>query len=145
PGVVADVEATVAAYDAAIAAGQPSFTRPAPQPAAAEGATNPMQGRVIILTDGGCTGGCLALVDVLKALPNVQQAGAATGADSIFIEPTVVQLPSNYGRLAYGHKAWIGRTRGSNQPHVPSEALTFSGKPTDEAAVRTWVAGRFGG
>ncbi len=145
PGVVADVEATVAAYDAAIAAGQPSFTRPAPQPAAAEGATNPMQGRVIVLTDGGCTGGCLALVDVLKALPNVQQAGSATGADSIFIEPTVLPLPSNYGRLSYGHKAWIGRPRGSNEPHVPAADMTYTGNATDEAAVRAWVASRFGG
>src|SRR5690606_40137792 len=124
PGVVADVEATVAAYDAAIAAGQPSFTRPAPQPAAAEGATNPMQGQVIVLTDGACTAGCLSLVDVLKALPNVQQAGSATGADSIYIEPTVESLPSGYGRLAYGHKAWIGRPRGSNEPHVPVQGMT---------------------
>lgn len=145
PAVIADVEATVAAYDAAIAAGQPSFSRPAPQPAAAAGAANPMQGQVIVLTDGGCSGGCLALVDVLKALPNVRQAGAATGADSIFIEPTVVQLPSNYGRLSYGHKAWIGRQRGSGQPHTPEAALTFTGDPTDEAAVQAWVAGRFGG
>ena len=145
PAVVADVEATVAAYDAAMAAGQPSFTQPAPQPAQDPTATNPMQGQVIVLTDGACTAGCLALVDVLKDLPNVRQAGSATGANSIYIEPTVESLPSGYGRLAYGHKAWIGRPRGGNEPHVPAEGMNYTGNATDEAAVREWLAGRFGG
>lgn len=104
---------------------------------------NPVQGQVIVLVDGGCSNGCLDIVDQLKRLPNTRIAGSATLADTIFIEQTQQRLPSTYGDLSYGHKAWTGRARASNQPIVPE--LPYTGNPADENAVRTWVAGLFGG
>ncbi|MFN3536127.1 MAG: hypothetical protein ACK4Y4_01615, partial [Brevundimonas sp.] len=106
---------------------------------------NPVRGNVVVLVDGGCSGGCLDAVDVLKDLPNVRLAGQTTSADTLFIEPTITALPSGFGRVVYGHKAWTNRERASNEPHTPGQGLSYTGDPTDEAAVRAWVAGLFGG
>ena len=142
--VVADTAAIVAAFDTAIAAGQTSFSLPGRAPAADTGAANPVTGPVIVLVDSGCSGGCLDTLDLLTRLPNVRVAGKTTAADSIFIEPTVQRLPSNYSDLSYGHKAWTTRERGS-QPFTPEAGLMFTGNIADEAAVQTWVGTLFGG
>lgn len=141
--VIEQTRAIVAAFDAAIAAGQASFTLPGRPAVTDSGAANPVQGRVVVLIDGGCTGGCLDVLDLLTNLPNVTLAGAPTGADSIFIEATDLRLPSNYGDLSYGHKAWATRERGHNVPYTPQ--ATYSGNPADEAAVRAWVSSLFAG
>ncbi|MDP2764223.1 MAG: hypothetical protein Q8O54_05235 [Brevundimonas sp.] len=135
----------MAAFDAAIAAGQPTFTL-AGRPAVPDtGAPNPVQGPVIVLVDAGCSGGCLDTLDLLSKLPNVRIAGSTTATDSIFVEPTVLRLPSNYSDLSYGHKAWTSRPRANNEPFTPAPGLTYTGNPTDENAVRAWVGTLFGG
>jgi hypothetical protein len=143
PEVIAQTEATLAAFDAAIAAGQPSFNQPQPATAADPNAANPVQGPVIVLVDAGCSGGCLDTLDLVSRLPNVRIAGTTTAADSIFIEQTVERLPSTYADLAYGHKAWTSRQRGNNQPFNPGQGLTYTGNPADETAVRAWVGTLF--
>ena len=80
---------------------------------------------------------------MLTRLPNVRLAGSATDVDSIFIEPTVGRLPSNYADLSYGHKAWTSRARANNQGHVPAQGLVYTGNPSDETAVRAFVATLF--
>ncbi len=143
--VIEQTQAIVAAFDAAIAAGQPTFTL-AGRPAVADtGAANPVQGPVVVLVDAGCSGGCLDTLDLLTKLPNVRIAGSTTATDSIFIEPTVQRLPSNYSDLSYGHKAWTSRQRANNQPFTPAQGLVYTGNPADETAVRTWVGTLFGG
>lgn len=143
--VIEQTREIVAAFDAAIAAGQSTFTLAGRAVAADTGAANPVQGPVIVLVDAGCSGGCLDTLDLLSKLPNVRIAGSTTASDSIFIEPTVRRLPSNYSDLSYGHKAWTSRARGNNQPYTPAAGLGYTGNPADEAAVRTWVNGLFGG
>ncbi len=69
--------------------------------------------------------------------------GATTAADSIFVDPTVERLPSNYADLSYGHKAWTSRRRANNTAYVPEAGLTYTGNPADEAAVRAWVGTLF--
>lgn len=143
--VIAQTQEIVAAFDAAIAGGQQTFTLPGRAAAADTGAANPVQGPVIVLVDAGCSGGCLDTLDMLTRLPNVRIAGSTTATDTIFIEPTVQRLPSNYSDLSYGHKAWTSRQRANNQPFAPAEGLAYTGNPADEAAVRTWVGTLFGG
>ncbi len=140
--IIENTREIVAAFDRAIAANQPSFTLNAPAPAADTGAPNPVQGNVVVLVDSGCSGGCLDILDLLTRLPNVRTAGQPTDVYSMFVEPTVVRLPSNYTELTYGHKAWAGRADRHNQPVTPQVAYT--GEPTDEQAVRTWVSSLFG-
>ena len=122
-----------------------TFTVPGRAVAADTGAANPVQGPVIVLVDAGCSGGCLDTLDLLSKLPNVRIAGSTTATDTIFIEPTISRLPSNYSDLSYGHKAWTSRARANGQPYTPEQALTYTGNPADEAAVRTWVGTLFGG
>lgn len=141
--VIEQTQAIVAAFDAAIAANQPTFVMPGRPAVADTGAANPVAGQVVVLVDAGCGGGCLDTLDLLTRLPNVRLAGSTTAVDSIFVEPTVLRLPSNYADLSYGHKAWTTRTRGNNQPYTPEAGLTFTGNPTDEAAVQTWVGTLF--
>jgi hypothetical protein len=141
--VIVQTREIVAAFDAAFAARQPTFTL-AGRPAVADtGAANPVQGPVIVLVDAGCSGGCLDTLDLLSKLPNVRIAGSTTATDSIFVEPTVERLPSNYSDLSYGHKAWTSRPRANNQPYTPAAGLTYTGNPADEAAVRAWVGTLF--
>lgn len=143
--VIEETTAIVQAFDQAIAAGQSSFTLPGRPATADTGAPNPVQGQVVVLVDSGCSGGCLDTLDLLTNLPNVRLAGSVTAVDSIFVEPTVLRLPSNYSDLSYGHKAWTSRERANNQPYTPEAGLTYTGNPTDEQAVRTWVGSLFGG
>lgn len=145
PAVVEQTIAVVAAFDAAIAAGRPTFTLEGRAVAADAGAANPVQGPVIVLVDAGCSGGCLDTLDLLSQLPNVRIAGTTTATDTIFIEPTVKRLPSNYAELSYGHKAWTARPRPNNTPYIPAAGLTYTGNPTDQAAVQAWVSSLFGG
>ncbi|MBU1524950.1 MAG: hypothetical protein KKC29_01010 [Alphaproteobacteria bacterium] len=141
--VIEQTREIVTAFDAAIAAGQPTFTL-AGRPAVPDtGAANPVQGPVIVLVDAGCSGGCLDTLDLLSKLPNVRIVGSTTATDSIFVEPTVLRLPSNYSDLSYGHKAWTSRPRANNQPYTPEAGLTYTGDPADENAVRAWVATLF--
>ena len=135
----------VAAFDAAIAAGQPTFQIQGRAVAADTGAPNPVQGPVVVLVDAGCSGGCLDTLDLISKLPNVRVVGTATATDSIFIEATTQRLPSNYAELSYGHKAWTARERPNNTAYTPAANLTYTGNPTDETAVRAWVGGLFGG
>ena len=141
--VIEQTQAIVAAFDSAIAAGQQTFVMPGRPSVADTGAANPVQGQVVVLVDSGCSGGCLDTLDLLTRLPNVRLAGSPTAVDSIFIEPTVQRLPSNYADLSYGHKAWTTRQRANNQGYVPAQGLTFTGNPTDEVAVRAWVGTLF--
>ncbi|MFN3932790.1 MAG: hypothetical protein ACK4JY_13720 [Brevundimonas sp.] len=143
PEVIVQTEAVLAAFDAALAAGQPSFTQPQAATTADATAANPVQGPVVVLVDAGCSGGCLDTLDLVSRLPNVRIAGSTTAADSIFIEQTVQRLPSTYADLAYGHKAWTSRQRGNNQPFVPAQGLVYTGDPVDETAVRAWVGTLF--
>ncbi|MFN3560064.1 MAG: hypothetical protein ACK4UQ_12355 [Brevundimonas sp.] len=145
PAVIENTRAIVAAYDAAIAAGQPTFVLEGRAAAADTGAPNPVQGPVIVLVDAGCSGGCLDTLDLVSKLPNVRIAGSTTATDSIFIEQTTQRTPSNYSNLSYGHKAWTARPRPNNTPYAPAAGLAYSGNPADEAAVRAWVGTLFGG
>jgi hypothetical protein len=143
PAVIDETRAVVEAFDAALAAGQDTFSlqgRPAP---ADTGAANPVQGPVVVLVDQGCAGACLDLLDLLVQMPNVRIVGTATSGGSIFVEPTLLRLPSNYADLEYGHKAWTGRARGHLQPYTPEAGLTYTGNPADENAVKAWVATLF--
>ncbi|MCA3717651.1 MAG: hypothetical protein IM674_05300 [Brevundimonas sp.] len=141
--VIQQTQEIVAALDAALASGQQTFTLPGRAAVADTGAANPVQGPVVVLVDAGCSGGCLDTLDLLTRLPNVRIAGSTTATDSIFIEPTVERLPSNYSDLSYGHKAWTSRQRGNNQPFTPAQGLTYTGNPADETAVRAWVGTLF--
>lgn len=152
---VAQYEADLAAAEAEAAAqteagevptdGAQAEAAPAPAPEAppAPPATNPVTGQVIVLVDGGCSNGCLDLVDTLSNLPNVRIAGQQTSADTIFFDPKRIRLESNYADLSYGLKAWTSRPRPSNQPIQPE--VPFTGNPLDENAVRAWVASLIGG
>ena len=143
--VIEQTREIVAAFDAALAAGQTTFTL-AGRPAVPDtGAANPVQGPVVVLVDAGCSGGCLDTLDLLSRLPNVRIAGTTTATDTIFVEPTILRLPSNYSDLSYGHKAWTSRPRGNNQPYEPTGGLRYTGDPADEASVRAFVNGLFAG
>ncbi len=141
--VIEQTREIVAAFDAALAAGQRTFTL-AGRPAVPDtGAVNPVQGPVVVLVDAGCSGGCLDTLDLLTRLPNVRIVGSTTATDTIFVEPTVLRLPSNYSDLSYGHKAWTSRPRANNQPFTPAQGLVYPGDPADENAVRAWVGSLF--
>ena len=141
--VIEQTAAIIAAFDGALASGQQTFVMPGRPSATDDGTPNPVKGQVVVLVDSGCSNGCLDVLDMMIRLPNVRLAGSATDVDSIFIEPTLGRLPSNYADLSYGHKAWTSRGRANNKGHVPAQGLTFAGDPTDEIAVRAFVATLF--
>ena len=142
-GSIAEMQGIVARFDAALASGAPTFriddtplARPAKVPA------NPVKGKVILLTDGVCTSACLDAMDLFLAMPGTVQAGARTGADTIFMDISRIDLPSGLFSISYGHKAWIKRPRGSNQPYVPAPQWTYRGDIASDAAWQAWLRGR---
>lgn len=132
-------EQLIADIDAAIAAGQTVMSRNVPIAPPTEVPANPMQGKVIVLTDGFCSGPCLDMMDLLTRLPNVTHVGSPTSASSIYVGEQVVQLPSGNGRVIFGNQAWLDRPRAGRTPYKPAKA--FTGNWADEAAVRAFVAG----
>jgi hypothetical protein len=112
---------------------------PPPPPPSAGPAVNMMKGRVIVLTDYWCSGACLYLMDTLMRLPNVQQAGTQTAADSIYIGQSAIPLPSGHARIMFGDTAWLDRPRQTNVPFTPAAGLAYTGDLADDAAVKTWV------
>ena len=118
----------------------PAADTPPPPPAAPAGPpVNPMRGRILVLTDYWCSGACLYLMDTLTRLPSVQQAGAPTAADSIYIGQNAIALPSGHARILFGDKAWLDRPRLTNVPYTPATGLVYPGDLADEAAVKAWV------
>jgi hypothetical protein len=136
-----ELKRVLAGYDRALAAGQPTFRMDDGPPAVATPAGgNPMRARVVLLTDPACNSACLDLMDLFTVMPDVVQAGSETSADTIFMELTTLEkISSGLSGLAFGHKAWVERPRGSNRPYAPSAALTWRGDPADEAALRAWL------
>ena len=131
--VIVQTQEIVAAFDAAIAAGQQTFTLPGRAAVADTGAPNPVQGPVVVLVDAGCSGGCLDTLDLLSKLPNVRIAGSTTATDTIFIEPTVAAPAVEL----FGPELWPQgldqpRTRANNAPFTPAQGLAYTGNPADE-------------
>ncbi|MGZ8362822.1 MAG: S41 family peptidase [Caulobacteraceae bacterium] len=140
---VPEYNAIIAGLDAAIAAGEPTYTRPSNEgPAPVKPTTTPMKARVILLTDYACGSACLDLMDLFQALPNVRQAGTSTGADTIFMELTITDSPSGKAKLYFGHKIWIERPRGSNVTYNPAPEWTYSGVVSDDTAWKSWLEKR---
>lgn len=132
-------EALVTGLNAAAAANQPMFQRDESVKRPDVAPANPLKGKVIVLTDSWCTSACLDMMDLFVKLPNVTHAGGATSVNSIFIGPEDVTLPSGYGRVTFGSKAWLDRPRSSTQAYTPAAGVTWTGAPGDEAAYKAWV------
>lgn len=140
---LASLEKIVGQFDSALATGASRFQidndplqRPAKTP------VNPMKGRVILLTDGVCSSACLDAMDLFLAMPDTVQAGTKTGADTIFMDISQVDLPSGVFSVLYGHKAWVKRPRGWNVPYVPAPRWTYRGDIHDDAAWKSWLEKR---
>jgi hypothetical protein len=140
---LSELKSILADYDKALAEGRESFRRARSSSTQPPAPPSPMRGRVILLTDQACNSACLDLMDLFTRLPGTVQAGAVTSADTIFMELTRVDpLPSGFSSFGFGHKAWVARPRGSNQPYRPAADWTWRGDPMEEAGLRTWLAER---
>lgn len=144
---IAYLESVVSRFDKALAAGDGKFevaddvsdaTRPTPP-------SNPVAGKIILLTDGHCNSACLDAMDLFTALPGTIHAGTMTAADTIFMDISRVDLPSGLFSLGYGHKAWTERPRGSNVPYRPAAAWTYTGDLRDNAAWKAWLETKLAG
>lgn len=134
-------QALATALSQAVAAHQPTLQQDESVARAPGDHPNPVKGKVIVLTDGWCTAGCLDVLDVILHLPNVVQAGAATSTSSIFVAREELPLPSGQGKVVFGGGVWSDRGRGSDQPYAPAAAMTYNGAPDNETAYKAWVQG----
>ena len=134
------IQQTLKELDVALATGRRSFIyRDVPPGRASVGAPNPIRGRVVLLADHYCISACLDLMDDFLAMPRVIQAGTITAADTIFMDMTLVSLPSGLSQLGFGHSALFERRRPSNQPYEPTPSLQWRGSPDDDAGERRWL------
>lgn len=115
------------------------YRGPAPQTVArsARVVTNPVQAKVVVLTDYGCSSACIVFVDELKRFPGVQQIGFETAVDNRTGTPMTVPLPSGNGMVRVPVMTRDGRERGDNVPQKPD--IPLIGDPADTANLRNQV------
>lgn len=99
--------------------------------------SNPVRGRVYVLTDPSCASACLDAVDIWKAAGAIQ-IGQETSADTLYMEVRNAGLPSELAAIGVPMKVYRGRARGNNEPHRP--AYPFHGAIADTVALKAWVA-----
>jgi hypothetical protein len=94
------------------------------------------RGRLVLITDAHCTSACLDFVDMVRGVPRVIHVGAATSADTRYLEGTDVRLPSGL-TMMIPLKLWRGRVRGDNEPRIPP--YVFRGDMRDTPAIERWL------
>ncbi len=105
--------------------------------AAKDRAKNPVKGRVFFLANSSCISACLDFADYILAMPGVIHVGAATAADSVYMEAAYTKLPSGGAMMMYPMKAWRNRPRGHNEPYIPRHY--WHGDWHDEAGLQRWI------
>ena len=97
--------------------------------------SDPVAGKVFVLTDYGCASACLDAVDLLTALGAVQ-VGQETNADTDYMEIRERKLDD--GAVAWvPMKVYRDRPRSSNVPAVPRHA--WDGSMSDTAGLQRWI------
>lgn len=91
---------------------------------------------VVVLTDSACASACLDALDLWLPLGAIH-AGAATSADTLYMEVGGQELPGGLSRIGLPMKVYRGRARGNNEPYVP--AYPFPEGPLDAAALEAWI------
>ncbi|MCX5924540.1 MAG: S41 family peptidase [Candidatus Dependentiae bacterium] len=83
--------------------------------------------KIIVITSSRCVSSCLDFIDEIKAVdPKAILIGKTTGADSIYMEVRVIDLPSGIGKLQFPIKMYRNRLRGHNVPYTPNIAYPVS-------------------
>ncbi|WP_198148862.1 hypothetical protein [Luteibacter yeojuensis] len=97
--------------------------------------------KVVVLTGYACGSACIGLVDEMKLIPGVTQAGVETFIDSRTGTPLGADLPSGNGKVSVPVMTRDGRQRGDNEPNVPD--VVYHGNIEDTEAVKAWVRKTF--
>ncbi|QWT21285.1 hypothetical protein KPL74_04620 [Bacillus sp. NP157] len=131
-------------FSEALAAHKPVLHSPVnsvqiPRPASPP--DNPVHARVVVLTGYACASACIGLIDEMKRLPGVTQAGVNTFVDSRTGTPLSAKLPSGNGEISVPVMTRDGRVRGDNEPHTPD--VLYHGNIQDTDAVKAWVLETF--
>jgi hypothetical protein len=129
--------AFVDAYDLAVTSNAMFYSESFPRLPQRATVSNPVGGRVFLLTDAWCASACLNFADLLVAIDGVTHIGAETSADAIYIDNRSLALPSGQGRLGFSMKVYRGRVRGHNVSYAPEH--TWHGSMTDDEGLERWV------
>ncbi len=131
--------ATRDAISRALSEGRPLARVPNPPDAAAAPAPpSPFNGRAYVVTDGFCASACLDFMDIARRMPNTLQVGWPTSADTVYIDNTLVTLPSGLAFFGYSMKVYRHRVRSNNQWYDPQ--VRWPGGPATDDAVAAWLA-----
>jgi hypothetical protein len=149
PALVQFVDAILPQLEAAAASGAALHAEVLPGDPSAESANGDLadeppskkkskvRGPSFVLTDGGCFSSCIMVVTALRDM-GAKQVGLSTGRNTIYGESWFTRdLPSGFGALTlpiaiFGENPEL---LGGGPPDLP-----WTGSPTDEAAVRAFVA-----
>ena len=94
--------------------------------------------KILVLIDKACFSATLDFIDDLKALGHsLILIGETTGADTLYMDARVVELPSGLGRIQFPMKVYRNRPRGNNEPYHPD--IEYPGDMTDKPALEKWL------
>jgi hypothetical protein len=94
--------------------------------------------KIVVLIDKACFSATLHFIDDLKALGHaLSLVGKTTGADALYIDVRVVNLPSGFGRIQFPMKVYRNRPRGNNEPYRPD--IEYPGDMTNTPALEQWL------
>jgi len=81
---------------------------------------DPVKAKIIVIMNSHCFSACLDFIDGLTSLNHpIVLFGETTGADALYIDVDVKELPSKRGSFQLPLKVYRGRKRGNNIPYTP--------------------------
>lgn len=84
------------------------------------GQKNAFTKKIIVIINGGVASATLNFLDLITTLePNTILMGQETGSDSLYMDVSRIELPSEKGALIYPMKVYRARKRGNNETYKP--------------------------
>lgn len=101
-------------------------------------AKNPVKAKIYVLTDFWCSATTLSFLDTILKLPNVEQVGIVTAADTTYTDIRVKALPSEILYLTLTKKLYRNSPRHIKvTPYYPKKE--FEGDIHDDQKVQSWL------
>ena len=102
--------------------------------------TNPVNAKILLLTNSNTGSTSLMFMDELLSLPNVYHIGQQTDYDTRYGESERFEtVPSKLVEFGIPQKIRVGKWKRKSQPYTPLEKYTYKGDILSTKNVKEWI------